>query len=273
MKFFLGMLYGFAACISFCALVMASPDGPAGSHAADARAFGNANEGPWVTVFHDACTDDWMEQWFLDGEVGTVTNGAEGMALVAGPEFGNDAHHMVLWTKAVFEGDLKIDYTYTRLDVETRGVTILYIQASGSGVDPYTVDISQWNDLRVIPAMRTYYDTMDTYHISIAAFPNDADTTSYIRARRYRPHLNGLEGTGLSPDYYPLGLFEKGVPHRITVIKRDRDLYLRIVNPQQVFYGHMRNPDLPPVTSGRIGLRHMYTRSARYSDFTVSGLR
>lgn len=33
---------------------------------------------------------------------------------------------------------------------------------------------------------------------------------------------------------------------------------------------HMANPDLPGITEGRIGLRHMFTRSARYENFTVS---
>jgi hypothetical protein len=74
----------------------------------------------------------------------------------------------------------------------------------------------------------------------------------------------------LVPDYYPNGLFETGVPHRVTVIKRDRDLYLRIENASQAYYCHMRNADLPPVISGRIGLRHMYTRTARYADFSIS---
>jgi hypothetical protein len=30
--------------------------------------------------------------------------------------------------------------------------------------------------------MARYFDHMNTYHISYAAFPNDEDTTSYIRA-------------------------------------------------------------------------------------------
>jgi hypothetical protein len=34
----------------------------------------------------------------------------------------------------------------------------------------------------------------------------------------------------------------------------------------------MSNPELPAVTHGRIGLRHMFTRSARYSNFRVSVL-
>ena len=73
------------------------------------------------------------------------------MELTAGSEFGNNAHHMVLWTKESFEGDLKIDYEYTRLDEATRCVTILYIEATGSGKGPYVKDISRWNELRKCP--------------------------------------------------------------------------------------------------------------------------
>ena len=69
-----------------------------------------------MNVLSDPCRKDWKAKWFLDGEIGTVTNCPEGMTLKAGPEFKNDAHHMVLWTKDSFEGDLKIEYDYTRLD-------------------------------------------------------------------------------------------------------------------------------------------------------------
>ncbi|MEZ5275340.1 MAG: DUF1961 family protein [Opitutaceae bacterium] len=234
------------------------------------RAYDEADSGAWRESFSDPCTGDWSEKWFLDGEVGTVRNGPDGMVLEAGPEFGNDAHHMVLWTKASFEGDLKIEYDYTRLDDETRGVNILYIEATGSGEEPYARDISQWSELRRIPAMRMYFDHMEAYHISYAAFPYKEDPRDYIRGRRYLPNGTGLEGSDLVPDYYPVGLFEPGVPHKIAVIKKDRELFMRIENPDQVYFCHMTNTDLPPVTAGRIGLRHMFTRSSCYRDFRIS---
>jgi hypothetical protein len=192
------------------------------------------------------------------------------MKLTAGPEFKNDAHHMVLWTKESFEGDLKIEYDYTRLDAETRCVNILYVQATGSGLGPYSKDITEWNELRRIPAMRMYFNHMNTYHISYAAFPNNEDTTSYIRARRYKADESGLSGSDLKPDYFPVGLFEMGVPHKITVIKRARELNIRVENSNQVYYCRMTNPDMPEILEGRIGLRHMYTRSSLYKNFRVS---
>jgi hypothetical protein len=230
--------------------------------------------GEWNQLFFDDCIGDWREKWFLDGEIGSVETSTNGLQLTAGPQFRNDAHHMVLWTKDSFEGDLKIEFDYTRLDFETRCVNILYIQATGSGIGPYAKDISEWNELRRIPAMKMYFNHMNLYHISFAAFPNDEDATQYIRGRRYMPTAGkGLEGTDLMPDYFPEGLFEPGVKHHITVIKQGTDLFMRIENERQVYHCRMSNPGLPPVTEGRIGLRHMFTRSARYRNFRISQLK
>lgn len=240
-----------------------------GSQAFERVAFAEAEQNAWQLAFEDPCTGDWRERWFLDGEVGKVFNSPQGMQLVAGPEFKNDAHHMVLWTKEIFDGDLKIEFEYTRTDSETRCVNILYIQATGSGEKPYLKDISEWNELRRVPSMKSYFDHMNTYHVSFAAFPNDEDTTSYIRARRYIPDATGLTGSDLEPDYFPLGLFDTGVPHRITVIKKDREIFMHVKNSEREFYGHMRNTSLPPIQDGRVGLRHMYTRSSIYKDFRI----
>lgn len=119
-----------------CSIKTAMPEN------ADQAAFAEASEVDWEEVFSDSGTGDWKENWFLDGEIGSVVTGPEGMALTAGPEFKNDAHHMVLWTKESFEGDVKIEYDYTRLDSRPNCVTILYIQATGSGENPYMTDIS-----------------------------------------------------------------------------------------------------------------------------------
>ncbi len=250
-----------------CVSRTSTPDSP------EQATFEKASEGKWNSIFSDSCTGDWTEQWFLDGEVGQVTTGSDGMELTAGPEFKNDAHHMVLWTKDVFEGDVKIEYDYTRLDEATNCVNILYIQATGSGEEPYVRDITKWNELRRVPAMRMYFDHMNTYHISYAANPNEGDDNrAYIRARRYMPNATGLKGSDLEPDYFPQGLFGTGVPHKVTVIKKARDLFAKFENAEQTVYCHMANPGLPAITEGRIGLRHMFTRSARYKNIRISNL-
>jgi len=235
--------------------------------ASDETAFKNASTGEWETVFSDSCTGDWTENWFLDGEVGKVSTDAEGMTLTAGPEPRNQAHHMVLWTKESFEGDVKIEYDYTRLDTRKHFVNILYIQATGSGEGAYATDISEWNELRRVPSMRMYYNHMNTYHISYATALSD----NYIRGRRYMPNSKGLDGTELDPDYENnTGLFKTGVPHKITVTKKGRDLFMKVENAEQTKYFHMSNLHLPTITEGRIGLRHMFTRSSRYKNFRIS---
>ena len=259
-------LFGYVL-LSGASLIAAEESKP--DSAADKKAFSKAeSEATWQEVFFDSCKVDWKDGWFLDGLIGSVTNNQEGMTLNAGPEFRNDSHHMVLWTKDNFVGDLKIDYEYTRLDKASNCVTILYIQATGSGIGPHVEDISKWNQLREIPAMKMYYNHMNTYHISYAANPGTAK--AYIRGRRYMPEKPGLKGTELEPDYATPELFATGVKHKITVIKKDRDLFMRVENPDQVVYCHMPNKKLPEITQGRIGLRHMFTRSARYANFRVS---
>ncbi|MEM1445725.1 MAG: DUF1961 family protein [Planctomycetota bacterium] len=236
----------------------------------DQQAFNAAIEGDWETVFLDSGQDDWTERWFLDGQIASVRNTASGMLLSAGPRFRDDAHHMVLWTKESFAGDLVIDYEYTRKDFETNCVSILYIQATGSGDGPYDRDIAKWSELRNVPAMRMYFDHMHLYHVSYAAFPNtEHETTDYIRARRYIPGGDGLRGTDLLPDYHDTGLFAPGVPHRITVVKAGQALSMRVSNAEETRYFHWSNDALPPVLEGRIGLRQMFTRSALIRDFRV----
>lgn len=258
--------------IATLAISHADPESyPKPSPQPEQKAFEKAVSSEWKQVFSDDCTGDWKTNWFLDGKVGTVTTGKEGMTLTGGPEFKNDAHHMVLWTKHSFKGNIRIDYDYTRLDQENRCVNILYIQASGSGKAPYSKDISKWTHLREVPAMKTYFDKMNSYHISYAAYGNHGkDETSYIRGRRYVPHQKGIKGTELKPDYRVKNFFKTGVKHHITVIKQERSLFMRVSNDEHVEYYHMKNPKLPVITVGRVGLRHMYTRSASYEKIRIS---
>ena len=239
------------------------------------KSFQELNSAEWKEVFYDPGTRDWKENWTLDGLKAKVENSKEGMDFFAGQSFGNDSSHAVMWTKQSFSGDIRIDYEYTKLDETIRAVTILYILATGSGLDPYEKDIAEWSDLRKVPSMATYFNNMNTYHISYAAYglKNTDPANDYIRARRYMPKAKkGLKGTELKPDYSETGLFQTGVPHRITVIKEGNDLFMSIRTKGKTKLFHWRTDSLPPITEGRIGLRHMYTRSARYRDFRVSVL-
>ncbi|WP_161625591.1 polysaccharide lyase 6 family protein [Cyclobacterium qasimii] len=237
------------------------------------KAMGNfveLSDSKWKKVFYDPCTEDWRNQWSLDGQKATITNQRDGMDFIGGPKAFNDAHHAVLWTKQDFKGDLKIEYEYTRLDNELRMVNILYIQATGSGRPGFDKDISAWADKRNVPSMKSYYNNMNALHISYAAFGTDNTVPGkdYIRGRRYM--ANGLNGTELDNEYEHTGFFDPGVPHKITIIKRDRDIYMHIKNKQKEMLCHFINSKFPPITEGKIGLRHMYTRGARYKHFKVS---
>ena len=124
----------------------------------------------WTESFLDSCTGNWEDGWFLDGLRATVENTPKGMILSAGPIARDNASHCVLWTNKSFEGDVKIEFDYWRIDSIQKFVNIIYIQATGKEEGPYTKDIAEWSDLREIPFMRTYYNNMKLLHISFAAF-------------------------------------------------------------------------------------------------------
>ncbi|NOY95532.1 MAG: DUF1961 family protein [Chlorobi bacterium] len=226
----------------------------------------------WHLEFKDNCTRNWKSKWFLDGLRAEVTNTKDGMVFSAGSVDGDDACHAVLWTKDSFKGDIKIEYQYTRTDTRTKRVNILYIQATGTGIGPYSKDISEWNNLRIIPYMKTYYQNMNALHISYAAYGNDGPGhIDYIRARKY-PVVPGQKfstTTEIPPASFDTGLFVPGVSYKITVIKTNKKLYFKVEGQgvSKLFSWDITN--FPPVTGGRVGLRHMYTRSAMYKGFKV----
>ena len=228
------------------------------------------NDVHWKLEMSDDGTGSWQTNWFLDGEIAKVENAEKGMHLQAGPEFGNDAHHMVLWTKQSFQGDVKIEFDYTRTDNETRAVNILYIQATGKGEGDYTKDISEWNHLRTIPSMRTYFNNMQTLHISFAAFPNNENTQDYVRVRRYPvlPDKNFRE-LEVEPTYFDTGLFKTGKTYHLVVVKTDEHLFLEVKDGNESKLYFWDTSHLPSLAGGRIGLRHMYTRSAVYKNYKV----
>jgi hypothetical protein len=121
--------------------------------------------------------------------------------------------------------------------------------------------------------MRMYWKYMNTYHISYAAYGtgNRKPGNDYIRGRRYMPapDRERLRGTDLGGEVTRTGMFETGVPHRITIVKQGTTLFMHVENDEKALLCRLDGSRFPPITEGRIGLRHMYTRSARYKNFTV----
>ncbi len=235
--------------------------------------FQAALQAEWKEVFFDPGSGDWQQKWFMDGERGWVKNTSEGMVFSAGPIRGDDGSHAVLWTKEEFEGDVKIEFDYTRVDDIDYAVNILYILATGKGEPPYTEDIAQWSHLRLVPHMSTYFRNMNLLHISFAAFPlKEGPQSDYVRARRY-PVKEGQKfgtDTRIAPDYFDTGLFLPGVSYHFTVIKQGEMLFFQVKNEELSRLFQWNTSAFDPVHRGRIGIRHMYTRAARYSNVKIS---
>lgn len=229
----------------------------------------------WKQVFSDPMHKSWHKKWFLDGEVVDAKNTKDGLTIWGGPEIMNDAHHGVLWTKQEFEGDIRIEYDYTRLDtmLNLTAVTILYVHAQGDGTKENPSDITLWNKERRIPAMKIYFNRMNSYHISYAATEPSGDkktTVDYIRARRYNPALKGgLKGTDFSAEYMNNNLFKTGVKYHVTFMLDGDQLFFIVEGDGKEVVCKFDRNEHPYLTKGRIGLRHMYTRGAKYENFKV----
>lgn len=227
----------------------------------------------WAENFYDSCTKNWEDGWFLDGLRAKVENTPKGMILSAGPVARDNASHCVLWTSKSFEGNVKIEFDYWRIDSIQKYVNIIYIQATGRGEGPYTKDIAEWSHLREIPFMRSYFNNMKLLHISFAAFGAKESEDDYVRARRYptRPDLdfNELE---IPPDNFKTGLFKPGIKHRFTIIKKADSLLMKVATDEKTATFAWNTSRFDPITEGRIGLRHMWTRCSRYANFSVSTL-
>lgn len=226
----------------------------------------------WELKFSDSCTENWQNSWFLDGEIARVEQSQKGMNLIAGPINRNDAHHSVLWTKESFKGDLKIEYNYTRTDTQVVNVNILFIQATGIGKDDFDKDITKWNDYRKVPTMSKYWLNMNAIHISFSAFPmvNEDPENDYIRVRRYPAETREtFEATKVLPAYFKTGLFKTGVTYKMVWIKSGAQLLLSVTGDDISEKFEWDLSAFEPLEEGRIGLRHMFTRSANYRDFKV----
>lgn len=226
----------------------------------------------WRDQFADDGTNDWTEKWFVDGLRADIRNTPDGMVFAAGPAPYDNGSHAVLWTKADFAGDIRIEFDYTRLDTITQFVNIIYIQATGKQAGPFTEDIADWSTLREVPSMNCYFDNMELLHISYAAFENKDDKDEdYVRARRYptRPDRQFNE-TDIPPDNFQTGLFRPGVTYRFTAIKTDEDLLFEVKNDNVRRLFHWPLGDVEPLAHGRVGIRHMWTRCSRYANIRIA---
>ncbi|MCD8166527.1 MAG: rhamnogalacturonan lyase [Bacteroides sp.] len=234
--------------------------------------FQKMDSNRWKEKLVEQGTEEWQKNWFLDGKRALVKTTDQGIWFEAGPTLASDADHSVLWTRQSFTGDIKIEYDFTRTDSLDRFVNIIYIQAQGSGEEGYDQDIALWNDKREIPAMKTYFNHMNTLHISYAAYENDPDQQNpdYIRGRRYMPaSKKGLANTELWPEYLSPLLFETGKTYHITIIKRQTEIIMKVEYRGKERYFYFSAEDFPPIESGRVGLRQMSGRKSHYTNLKI----
>ncbi len=226
-------------------------------------------EPEWKLVFEDSGIADWQNQWFLDGAASTVANTPEGMLLKSGPIAGKDASHAVLWTKQRFEGDIRVEYDFTRVDsnLDHVSVCILYMLATGVGKGPFVEDILAWRELRKIPAMRLYFRNMNCYHFSYAC--TGGKDFNYVRARRYPTKGNFQTDTLIGPSYDNVDLFKPGETWHLVFEKTGTNITFTATKDDEKHMWTWDASGFPRLEKGRIGLRQMLGRESRYANFKV----
>jgi hypothetical protein len=226
----------------------------------------------WKLKFSDKGKSNYQNNWFLDGLKAKITNSNKGLLFSAGQVEGNDADHAVLWTKQSFAGDIKITYEFTKIDHNQDWVNIIYIHATGIGVKPFDEDISKWNNLRTIPAMSTYFKNMNALHVSYAAFDKELPRgQDYIRVRKY-PIAKGAnfnQTTEIPPAFFDTQLFKTGIKYQLTLIKKGNQFYFQVKGDNEDKVYNWDISSAANITEGRVGLRHMYTRSSLYKNFKI----
>jgi len=239
----------------------------------------NTRQAGSEVLFEDSMKDNWQKKWFLDGQKATVEHRNKGLYFSGGTVTKSEdpvnyhAHHTVLWTKQVFEGDLLIQYEMTRVDTSDYGTTLLYIQAQGIGNEPYVEDIAEWSELRKIPAMNLYFENMDLISISFR---------ENLRCKRYPwkdPNGEWYPNKGLIKPMVDYAGIIPGKKYRVEVEKRVSSVTLRLFDGESkelltdYTWDTTKIPEeLELIQKGRIGLRHMSTRQFIYSNFKVERL-
>ena len=111
---------------------------------------------------------------------------------------------------------------------------------------------------------------MNVFHISYAAFGNKGDGFYYVRSRRY-PKAKGqlFNSIIVQPSYDKQVFFEKGKKYYITAIKTKDLLSFKMENEEKVETFQWDLSKVKPIQEGRIGIRHMYRRSAIYKNLKI----
>ena len=136
-------------------------------------------------------------------------------------------------------------------------------------------DISEWNQMREVPAMDKYFENMNLISLSFR---------ENLRCKRY-PWKNQdgewYPGKGLIDPMVEYPVMTAGKSDLVEVEKKGALVHLELVDRESgaTLVDHTWNttgtssaqhPEI--ITKGRIGLRHMSTRQMIYRDFKVEQL-
>lgn len=234
--------------------------------------FKQAEALQWQETFTPSLEQPWQNHWFLDGEDARVSNTNDYLEVNTQDHQNKTKIFAVLWTQTSFEGDLKIEYHFKKVDQHNKGVNIIYVQATGDDEKGHSEDIALWSEKRNKAAMSDYYQNMHTYHMSYAAYGNspNIDYKDYIRGRRYLPLANkGLKKTKLTGEYNDTELFNDHQWVKVTLIKKDKEFLVKFEHPNKTQYCRFLNEDKAAIREGRVGLRLMPNRISHFSDFKI----
>ena len=240
-----------------------------------------ARKEPAKVLFEDSMAADWEKNWFLDGKKATLEHRDGGLFFSGGTVTKEDdpeeyhAHHAVLWTRRVFEGDLRITYQMKPVANPGYGATLLYIHAQGIGKPPYVEDIYEWRGLRDVPDMSIYFTYMNLMSLS---FRNE------LRCRRYpwrNEKLEWFPTRGLVEPMVDCPPMIPGKTYQVLAESVGDSLRLQIVDQENgkpladhTWDTSRIDAGIMPrrLDKGRIGIRHMSTRQFIYWNFKVERL-
>lgn len=175
----------------------------------------------WIPALVDAGTGRWSDHWLLFGDPDrgiTVTNGTDGMTLRAGDGTDPRKDHAVLWTRATFAGDLRIEYDYMVLDRYSTPLTeggycsavLIHSRVTSSSTLP--ADIANWSaeQRNTDTSGRALNAVMDGLQLNYA-FVGDA------RGNPFR--LRSNPGYRLVGESAGMPVFDAGTEYHIVVEK------------------------------------------------------
>jgi hypothetical protein len=229
----------------------------------------SAAQDDWREAFVADHKRDWRAEWFLFGDPSrgiTVSNSAAGLTLRAGDGSDPRRDHAVLWSKRTFTGDVRIEYDVTVLDgYASPPPKISYCSAllvHAQGATNYPSDLAAWTAAQANADTSGNFVNTNTRGLQLNyAFVGD------VRGNRLRLRVN--PGYALAGQSDITTLFRQGQTCHVSATKAGALLTVHVTDGKATFSHTFTDAGLAAHGSGRIGLRNMNRREARYANLRV----